>query len=235
MNNTLLQFKLEQRINKISSFDSSNIEPSAKIEAFNKAMDEWTYRQLEGIDQVKTGAEGSIRKIDQLQCILTTWTGNFTNKGLYWQSDLFPPDYLEWCRLDFYGKGKCDDCPSRLFTTFLGNEADAVIDLRDVNKQPNYEWATTFHTIMGNTFKIWTNKQFDVVNPLLTYYRKPVHIQIVGATNPDTGTVSIVEVECEFPDIVTELIIADTAAILSGDLNELQKQATLRQSAEMNN
>jgi len=219
----------------VSSFDYGNIEPSAKIEAFNKAMDEWTYRQLEGINQTKSGAEGSTRKIDQLQCILNTWTGNFTNKGLYWQSDLFPPDYLEWCRLDAYAQDKCDSCQPRLLTTFLGSESDAVILIKDVNKQPDYVWATTFHTIMNNTFKIWTGGKFDIVDPLLTYYRKPTHIQIAGTTDPDTGGVSTTDIECEFPDIVIELIIEDAAAILCGDLDNEQKAQILKQSSEFNN
>lgn len=235
MNNSLLQAKLEQRCNKISSLDYGNIEPWMRTEAFNKGMDMWTRRQLEGINQTKSGTEGSIRSIDNLQCLLTTWSGAFTDKGLYWQSDGFPDDYMEWCRIDAYAQDECKTCPPRYLTTFLNNEADVAIDLIDTNRQPSYEWATTFITVMGNTFKIWTNEKFNIVDPVVVYYRKPVHIQVLGQTNPDTGFVSTVEVECEFTDSITEVIIEDAAAIIVGDLENYQQKQLLSQSAEMDN
>jgi hypothetical protein len=206
-----------------------------EIEAFNKGMDEWVRRQLEGINQTKTGAEASTRRIDDLQCLLSTWTGNFTDKGLYWQSDLFPTDYLEWCRISACAQDSCNTCPPRQLTIYEGNEADVDTYLPDVNRQPSYAWATTFSTVMGNTFKIWTNDEFNIVDPLVIYYHRPVHIQIAGATNPDDGTTSTVDVLCELPDNVIELIIDDAAAILSMDLDNYNKKQVLSQNAEFNN
>lgn len=235
MNNTLIRYKIEQRVNKLSSDDYTSIDPSAEIEAFNKSMDEWVRRQLEGINQTKAGAEGSTRRIDDLQCILTTWTGNFTKKDSYWESDLFPSDYLEWCRVSAFAQDSCNDCPSRRLTIFEGNEADVDIYLRDTNRTPDYNWTTTFSTVMSNKFKIWTNGKFSIANPSVTYYRRPVHIQIAGVVNPDTGLISIVDVLCELPDNVIELIIDEAAAILCRDIDNDRQSQLLKQAAELNN
>lgn len=235
MTNALIVIKIKDRVNKTDSSDYGNIQPYQFLEAFNKSMDAWVRRQLEGINQTKTGNEGSTRRIDDLQCILTIWTGGFTDKGLYWQSDSFPSDYLEWCRVSASAQDTCKECGSRPLVLFEGNEADVDIYLADENRQPDYYWGTSFSTLMGNRFKIWTNDQFDIVDPSVTYYRAPKHIQILGETNPDTGTVSSIEVTCEFPDGVTELMIDEAAAILSGDMDALQKMQQLSQSAETNN
>lgn len=235
MNNTILAVKVEQRVNKLSSADYGNIEWWMIIEAFNKAQDAWVRRQLEGINQTRTGNEGSIRRIDDLQCILTTWTGSFVDMGIYWESSTFPSDYLEWCRIDAKAVKECVECPPRPLTIFAGNEADVSLYLADANRQPTYDWATTFSTLINNKFRIWTNEQFDIVEPLVTYYKTPVHIQILGYTNPDTGVVSTVDVLCEFPDNVIELMIDDAAAILCRDMRDLQQAQALNQSAEFNN
>jgi len=137
MTNALLQIKVEQRLNKLSSSDYGNIQCWMIAEAFNKAMDAWVRRQLEGINQTKTGAEGSIRRIDDLQVILKDWEGNFSDKGLYFESDVFPPDYLEWCRIDAAALDACDGCAERPLVIFMGNEADVSLYLADENRQPS--------------------------------------------------------------------------------------------------
>ncbi len=235
MNNNLLQVKLKERLNKGDSGDYPNLAPYQIIEAFNKAMDSWVRRQLEGINQTKTGAEGSTRRIDDLQMLLTDWSVAWTAFDLYWESNTFPDDYLEWCILAAYAQDKCKECPPRLLDIYLGNEADRTIDLKSRIRQPSYSWGETFSAIRGNKFRIYTNGEFDIVSPVLTYYRTPIHIQIAGANNPDTGLVSSTDVECELKDTVIELIIDEAAAIISGELDNYNQQQDLTQRAEYNN
>ena len=70
MTNDLLQIKLKQRLNKLSSNDYDNIECWQIIEAFNKAQLEWCRRQLHGNNLYKEGDEFSQRRIDDLQVLL---------------------------------------------------------------------------------------------------------------------------------------------------------------------
>lgn len=234
ISNQLILVKIKERVNKLDSNDYTNIQPYQYLEAFNKAQDMWVRRQLEGINQTKTTAEGSIRRIDDLQVLLTDWRDTWTDRGLYTESNLFPDNYLEWCRISAYCQDECKECPPIRLIIFEGNEADVDMYLSDQNREPSYEWATTFCTIAGNRFRIWTNQQFDVVDPVLTYYRNPVHIQVTGYTNPDTGVPSIVDVLCELPDSVIEILCDEAAGILTGDMADWNNRQRLEYSTEHN-
>jgi hypothetical protein len=233
MTNELLQVKFQQRLNKLSSNDYGNIECWMIAEAFNKAMDAWVSRQLQGINQTKSTAEGSIRSIDKLQVILTQTPLTMTDQGIYWETTL-PTNYVEWSRIS--AEAKIDDCcPARKLKIFLGEEADIDMVLLDKNRQPSYEWGETVATVMSGTFRIYTNKCFELINPTITYYRKAAHIQIAGCTNPDTGLPVTTNVECEFSNTVIETLIDEGAAILADDMDNYNKMQVLSQNAEHSN
>ena len=232
MNNQLLQIKFTQRLNKLSSNDYSNIECWMIAEAFNKALDAWTIRNLQGINLTKTTAEGSIRAIDKLQVILKNDALTMTNQGIYWEATL-PNDYLEWSRLSASALNPC--CPARRLKIYLAEEADLDILLSDRNRQPDYNWAETFCTLMGNTVKVYTNDKFEITEPVITYYKKPKHIQIANCTDPDTGLLVTTDVECEYPDTVIEIIIDEAAAIVASDIDNYMKSQFLSNSAERSN
>ena len=53
MNNSLLQIKIKERLNKLDSDDYENISCWQIQEAFNKAQREWVRRQVNGINVEK--------------------------------------------------------------------------------------------------------------------------------------------------------------------------------------
>lgn len=232
MTNELLQIKIKQRLNKGDSEDYDNILCWQFQEAFNKAQREWVRKQLEGNNLRKEGRESSSQKMADLQQLLTTWKSNFVDRGLYFESCDFPEDYMVFARISAYAESSC--CPARRLTIYQAQESDIDILLKDVNKNPNFEWAETFSTYFDNKVRIYTDNKFTIVNPEVIYYRQPIPIQILGCTNTETGLLSTVNVECEFTDTVTELIISDAASILAGDLeNQFQHQRNLQD--EQNN
>jgi hypothetical protein len=113
MNNNLIQIKIKQRLNKLASLDYDNIECWQIAEAFNKAQIEWVRRQLHGTNNYKEGDEASIRRIDDLQKLLTTVNIQGTMVGpTYYEVDSLPANYLEFKRVSIKGKhGKCSDRP----------------------------------------------------------------------------------------------------------------------------
>ena len=70
----------------------------------------------------------------------------------------------------------------------LAEEANVDILLGDNFKQPSFEWAETFCTILGDKVRIYTDGKFNVVDAKLIYYRKPKDIQIQGCINIITGS-----------------------------------------------
>ena len=177
MLNSTIQIKVKERLNKLDSQDYDNINCWQISEAFNKAQVEWVRRQLHGINIVKEGDEGSTRRKDDLQVLLTTDALTLTDKEYYYFGKL-PENYMQWKRVDVYAKKDC--CDKRRMTVYLAEEENLNQLLRDNQKRPSFEWAETFATLIGNTTHIYTNNEFEVQSANLIYYRQPRRIQIAG-------------------------------------------------------
>lgn len=246
INNTQLQIKFRQRLNKLASNDFDNIECWQIVEAFNKAQREWVRRQLHGSNQLREGDERSKKRIDDLQNLIVTLTltdpDNLEgNSCLAWD---LPDNYMEFKRANTYGQNEC--CHDvRPMTVYLSEVTNVDLNLRDTLKCPSFEWAETFCTLQNNQIRIYyrpeslqnnyNNKPFTLFGSALTYYREPIPIEIDGCTDPSTGGVSNTDVICEFKDDVAELIIDDAVAIIAGDINDVNQYMRGNANAEKNN
>ena len=233
MLNSVLVIKVKQRINKLDSQDYDNIECWQIVEAFNKAQVEWVRRQIHGINATKEGDEESTRRIDDLQLLLSTATVKLTKKDVYYTGSI-PKDYLDWKRTDTFATSDC--CPERRrMVTYLVEEGNVNNLLRDVAKQPSFEWAETFCTLSNNSLNVYHDNKFMINDVSLMYYRQPVHIQIQGCVDPYTGVESPADVLCEFKDDIIELLIDEAAAILAGDIEAVNQYSRNLENAERNN
>ena len=233
MKNSVIKVKVKQRMNKLASNDYDNIMDWQIVEAFNKGMVGWCRRQIQGANLTKTGNESSNRRIDDIQILITPLTMQFGKKDGFYASNSFPKDYFQWKRIS--AKMKADCCEPRPAMIYLAEEANVDELLRDVNKNPNFQWAETFCTIGGNVIKIYTANKFDLEDVVLTYYRQPRRIQILGTVNPYTTEPSLEEVECEFKDDVIELLIDECVKIITGDIESITINQIAEQSVEQNN
>jgi len=231
-----LQLKLKQRLNKLDSQDYDNIEKWQIVEAFNKAQVEWCRRNLHGNNLYKEGDEQSKRRVDDLQVLLVEQALTGVSNDDYFQSINFPSknNYLEYKRVSCQAVTEC--CPEpRKMTVYLAEEANVDIILRDSLKNPSFEWSETFCTLINGQVRIYKNEEFDIVNPVLTYYRKPVYIQISNSIDPYTGNISTVDIEPEFKDDLVEIMIDETAAIIAGDTGNYNTMQVSQQTGERNN
>jgi hypothetical protein len=238
INNTTLQIKFRQRLNKLASNDYDNIECWQIVEAFNKAQLEWCRRQLHGNNMYKEGDEMSKRRIDDLQPLLNELGVLFIDQDTFVESTNFPTDYLEFKKISSDAITKC--CPKdengngRDMTVYLVEEANIDLYLRDPLKRPDFEWGETYCTMQSNTIRIY-KRDFDIINPVLSYYRRPRMIEIAGCTDPYTLVQSAADVICEFKDDIVELIIDEACGIIAGDINDANQYIRGSASAEKNN
>ena len=235
MENSTLIIKLKQRLNKLDSQDFDNIETWQFIEGFNKCQVEWCRRNLHGGNMYKEGDKLSKKRIDDLQPLLIelSLTGSVYDE--YFEATNFPLEtYLEFKRVSTDATTECCTKP-RSMTVYLAEEANVPLILRDPLKNPSFEWGETFCTMLDNRIRIYRDTDFNIVNPVLTYYRKPVYIQIPGVTDPYTGDISLINVNCEFKDDLVEVILDDTAALIAGDIENLYQQKRGMAAAERNN
>lgn len=233
MNNNLLQIKIRQRLNKLSSFDYDNIECWMIQEAFNKAQLEWVRRRLHGLNAMRESSEQSVTVVDDVQILLTETELTGVEQLKFFETGIIPANYLHFVRIGANIKNDC--CPKRtLSTIYQAEEANVDILLADSFKSPSFEWAETFCTIIGDKIRIYTNGLFTVHDAKLVYYRKPKDIQILGCTNISTGQTFTVNVECELKDDICEIIVDEAAAILAGDIESMNQYQREVQNAQRN-
>lgn len=232
MNNNLLQIKIKQRLNKLASLDYDNIECWQIQEAFNKAQIEWARRQLHGTNGRKEVPEQSINAIDDLQMLLMDSTLKLVKHDLYYESVLLPTDYLHFVRVSADAVTDC--CPKRHLSIYQVEEANIDIILSDNFKSPSFEWAETVCTVIGNKIRIYTNDQFNVVEPRILYYRKPIEVKFARCMNPSTGTTYTADQNCEFKDDIAEILVDETAAILAGDIESMTQYQRSTQNSVRN-
>lgn len=234
MNNSLLQLKIKQRLNKLASGDYDNIECWQVVEAFNKVQLDWVRAQLGGNNIRHEGDEQSKRRIDDLQVLLNTTTLKGTNQSLFFESVPLPQDYLEFKRVVAEASNTCCPDPRRIRID-LAEEANVDNYLRDVTSRPDWQWAETFCTLVHNQVRIYTNGAFAIQKAELTYYRKPEPMLIAGCVDPSSGSVAVKDQPSEFKDDVTELLIDLTAAQLAGDIESFNQMSRTKQYADSNN
>jgi hypothetical protein len=144
-----------------------------------------------------------------------------------------PTDYLQWKRVDVFACKDC--CEDRRMTVYLAEEGNLNQLLRDKAKQPNFEWAETFATLINNSVHVYTNNDFDITSAEFIYYRQPRKIQIQGCVDPYTNQESTINIESEFKDDIVELIIDETVSVLAGDIESPVQYPRGTQTAERNN
>lgn len=234
MLNSTLQIKVKQRLNKLDSQDYDNIECWQIIEAFNKGQIQWCRRQLVGTNILKQGDEQSKRRVDDLQILLNKTTLDLSKYDTYYETTFeLPENYMEFKRVNLAAKLEC--CENKDMVVYLAEEANVPNLLRDYLKKPSFEWGETFMTLINNKIRIYTNNDFELETVDLYFYRKPINIQITGCVDPYTGLISTTDVECEFKDDITEVLIDEACSIIAGDIESIAQVQINSQSGEQNN
>lgn len=236
MTNALLQIKIKERLNKLASLDYDNIECWQVSEAFNKAQIEWVRRQVHGANQFKEGDESSKMNIDDIQLLLIDTLANpvvLTKRDAYCETGSLPADYLYFKRFAVNSISDCCQDPRRMIV-YLAQVADVDNLLIDNFRQPSAVWGETFCTMSGNKIKVYTNNEFDLVSPVLYYYRKPREVEFINCVNPSTGNTIIADVTCEFKDDIAEMIVDEAAAILAGDIESIMQYQRNKQNSTSN-
>lgn len=233
MLNSTLRLKIQQRLNKLASQDYDNIECWQIVEAFNKAQIEWVRRQIMGRNAAQAGAEQTVRKVDDLQNLLTPLSLTSIDSGDYYLTNPLPDNYLEYHKIDISATKDCCDDPKKL-VVYLVEEQNSSILLKDELRKPNYEWSETFCTIVNNAIRVYTNKDFEIKDITLMYYRQPRRIAITNCGDPYTGGITVTDVECEFRDDIAEIIVDAAASILAADIESFSQYTRTSQQAETN-
>jgi hypothetical protein len=234
MNNTTLQLKIKQRLNKLDSQDFDNIQCWQMVEAFNKGQVEWVRRQIQGLNITKAGDEQTTMRVDDLQRLLIEKRMDMTSRDTFYESEVLPSDYMYYKRVNIHAHKDCCDTRRDLTVTYLAEEENIALLLGDSLKKPSFEWGETFCTFVGNHLRVYTNNDFEVAIAILMYYRFPRKVQIAGCSDPYSLQVSTTDVECEFKDDIAEILVDEAVQILAGDMESITQYQIAQGSNQSN-
>lgn len=210
--------KLDLRLNKSANNEYDAIWSDVKEEVANKALLEWVRRQIRGKNQTQEGDEETTARVDDLQVLLKSEILKVTKKDRFFETEKIPSDYLYYKRLTpTVKKGECDSIEIKSYFSEEANVDD------NGSMSPSFEFEETFHTMIGNKFRVYFD-DFTVEKVKLTYYRRPKKL--------DFNRINDV---IEFKDDVCEMIIDEAAKIKASDIESLNQKNLAQERVETNN
>ncbi len=199
-----LLYKIDQRLNKLSTNNHQQIQLEDKILALNEAQIKLIKQKMDGISVVSGLGEDSFKKrYEDLQSLTIPYDQGKLDLKLVdptlnrWAADItvLNPKYMFY--QDSYvlaDKGRCKDRKIWI-NKDLAKHGDLSLLLLNDHYKPSFEYQETFNWLSSNEISIFTDGTFTPSALYLMYLRYPVYISKEGYIdfegNPST------DVDCE--------------------------------------
>jgi len=199
-----LLYKIDQRLNKLSTNDHQQIQLEDKILALNEAQIKLIKQKVDGFSTVSgLGLDAFKKRYEDLQSLVITYNNQplnlkVKNKELnQWFAKLndLSPKYMFY--IDSYvlaDKGKCKDRQIWI-NRDLAKHGDLQFILNNTHYKPSFEYQETFNFLSSDEISIFTDGTFTPKKIYISYMRYPVYIDKSGYVKFD-GTDST-DVDCE--------------------------------------
>jgi len=230
-----LLYKIDQKLNKLSTNEHQQIALEDKILSLNEAQIKLIKQKVDGFSVPnRLGYDAFKKRYEDLQNLVIDFTNQpltlvETNKELHqWDADLtlLTPKYMFY--VDSYvlaDKGRCKNRKIWI-NKDLSKHGDLSILLNNDHYKPSFEYQETLNGISSNSISIYTDGTFTPTTIQVMYMRYPVYINKAGYIMLD-GTPST-DVNCEL-----ELYLEDEIVDLTvQNLAMYTENATAVQSAQ---
>ena len=217
-----LLYKIDQRLNKLSTNDHQQIQLEDKILALNEAQIKLIKQKVDGFATVSgLGLDAFKKRYEDLQSLVMTYNHqplNLTvkNAGLnQWFARLndLSPKYMFY--IDSYvlaDKGECKDRQIWI-NRDLAKHGDLQFILNNTHYKPSFEYQETFNFLSSDEISIFTDGTFTPKKIYISYMRYPVYIDKEGYIKFD-GTPSVdqdCELETYLEDELLDLTVQNLA------------------------
>lgn len=218
-----LLYKLDQRLNKLSSNEHQKIQLEDKILALNDQQIKLIKLKVTGtVTNTGLGFDSFKKRYEDLQNLVENYheldlteidkDKNYLNQ---WSASLgsINPKYMFY--IDSYvlaDKGRCKNKRIRV-NSDLVKHADIQVLLDNDNYKPSFEYEETFNIITSDEIVIFTDGTFTPTKIYLSYIRYPKKIDKAGYVNFD-GSASI-DQNCELVDYLEDELLDLTVNALA--------------------
>jgi len=217
-----LLYKIDQRLNKLSTNEHQQIALEDKILALNEAQIKLIKQKVDGFSTVSgLGLDAFKKRYEDLQSLVITYNhqplalklkNSVTNQWFANIHDLVPK-YMFY--IDSYvlaDKGRCKD---RIIwiNRELTKHGDISLLLTNSHYKPSFEYQETFNFLSSDEISVFTDGTFIPKEVCISYMRYPVYIDKQGYIRFD-GTPSIdqdCELETYLEDELLDLTVQNLA------------------------
>jgi hypothetical protein len=208
-----LLYKIDQRLNKLSSNSHQQIELEDKILALNEAQIKLIKTRLDSNNVLKGGLDAFKKRYEDLQKLVESYEKHPLELSLEdpilnkWSASLdgISPAYMFY--IDSYVKADKGECKDRTIwvNRDLAKHADISILLNNNNYKPSFEYQETFCTLSSNVIGIFTDGTFKPKKLYLSYLRYPKYIDKEGYIKLD-GSNSVSQ-DCELKNYLEDELL----------------------------
>ena len=217
-----LLYKIDQKLNKLSTNIHQQINLEDKILALNEAQIKLIKQKVDGFSVISgMGLDAFKKRYEDLQSLVVTYNHQplelkLKNKELnQWFANLhlLVPKYMFY--IDSYilaDKGVCKDRKIWI-NRDLAKHGDLQFILNNTHYKPSFEYQETFNFLSTDEISIFTDGTFTPSKIYLSYMRYPVYIDKTGYVRFD-GTDSVdqdCELELYLEDELVDLTVQNLA------------------------
>jgi hypothetical protein len=199
-----LLYKIDQRLNKLSTNEHQQIQLEDKILALNEAQIKLIKQKIDNISTVsQMGLDSFKKRYEDLQSLIIAYNDGqlpltLKNKELnQWKANIhaLEPKYMFY--IDSYVLADKGICKNRKIwiNRDLAKHGDLQFILNNTHYKPSFEYQETFNFLSSDEISIFTDGTFTPTKICVSYMRYPVYIDKTGYVKFD-GTDST-DVDCE--------------------------------------
>lgn len=217
-----LLYKIDQRLNKLSTNDHQQINLEDKILALNEAQIKLIKQKVDGFSVASgMGLDSFKKRYEDLQRLVIQYNHQplyltETNKEIHqWTTsiDVLLPKYMFY--IDSYilaDKGVCKDRQIWI-NRDLAKHGDIQFIINNEHYKPSFEYQETFNSISSDEISVFTDGTFTPTALYLSYMRYPDYIDKAGYIGFD-GLPSVdrnCELESYLEDELLDLTVQNLA------------------------
>ena len=217
-----LLYKIDQRLNKLSTNDHQQIQLEDKILALNEAQIKLIKQKVDGFSVVSgLGLDAFKKRYEDLQSLVITYNNQPLTLSLMnaelnqWKASLhvLVPKYMFY--IDSYVLADTGRCKDRKIwiNRDLAKHGDLSHILNNTHYRPSFEYQETFNFLSSDEISIFTDGTFTPKEICIMYMRYPQYIDKTGYIKFD-GQPSIdqdCELETYLEDELLDLTVQNLA------------------------
>lgn len=215
-----LSYKLDQRLNKLSTNTHQQIQIEDKVLALNEAQIKLIKRKLSN-DNFRLGLDSNKKRYQDLQFLIENFEDHKLsitekdknlNKWISYTKDL-DPKYMFY--IDSYLIADKENCTGRKVYTNadLLKHSDITTLLNNDNYKPSFEFQETLVDISSDEIHVYTDGTFTPKNLYVSYITYPKEIDLEGYVkfNGQDSTLVDSELEDYLEDELLDLAVENLA------------------------